>query len=783
MGSLLQNFRYAWRVFARSPGLTAVAVLSLALGIGANTAIFSVVDGLFLRPLPVKDPDRLAWVYNRTAEGLADHLAYADYLDFRDQSTSFSGFAAQSRRGALLNVNGESELVLLTVVSDNYFSVLGVSAALGRTFSPELDQNLAREPAVVISHGLWQRRFGGNPELIGKTIELNGQSYTVVGIAPQRFRGLMRWLSNDVWVSTRTWVAMGPRNRTELEQRDSRAFEILGRLRPGVRIEQAQAQLETIAHRLEQAYPATNQGRGIALLSTAEESRGGIRLSLLVMSIVGLVLLIACANVANLLLAQAETRRREIAIRLALGAGRRRLISQLLAESLLLSLMAGALGVLLATWLIDATPALMPPSPFPMSFDIRLEQRVLIFTLFLSLLTALLFGLAPAVKASKPDLVAALKGEEGYFSREMRRFALRNVLVVGQIALSVVLVSAAGLLLRSFLFSLQIRPGFDPKKNMLLVWVVPLQAASGMEQLTTRYQELLERIRALPGVKQASLARRMLLSGSGGGAEKKVRIPGVELPRGQDSLSIKYNEVALNYFGTMGARILRGRDFDPYDGPTGQKVVLVGETMARRFWPGSADPVGRFLYFPFAQMPSREATFLVEAAGDVALLADAVKHEVRSAGGHVSIVSMMTLKQHMQFALYADWAAAVVVGSLSVLGIFLAAVGLYGVASYAVNRRTHEIGVRMALGAERGDVLHLVLGQGLKLALAGLPIGLAAALVVARLMSGVLYGVRPADPLTFAGSCLLVVVVVLAATHFPARRATKVDPAVALRYE
>ncbi len=801
MRTFLQDLRYGIRLLLKSPGFTAVAVASLALGIGVNSAVFSVVDGMFLRPLAVEKPEQLVWIYSRTPESRGLSTSYVEYLDLRDQSDVFSGLVAQSRRGSMLRVNDETEMVLTTVVSANYFSALGVGAALGRTFSPELDSSPEKEPVVILSHSLWQRRFGSDSQMVGKSIQLGDRNCTVVGVMPRSFRGLERIVSTEIWMPATSWVALLPGNRSELERREVRVFNVLGRLRTGATPEQAQAQLDTIARRLEQSYPATNKGRRLSAVPEARLAADRFRSSILLLSIVSLVLLIACANVATLLLAQGESRRREIGVRLALGAGRLRLLRQLLTESLLLSLLGGALGLLLASWLLDLAPALLPPGP--LRIEVRLDQRVGIFTLAASLVTALLFGLAPALQASKTDVAPVLKGEAP--GRRSPRLSLWNVLSVGQIALATVLVSGSGLLLRSFLYSQSIDPGFDTRKNMLVVMLGTPQRARAL------FQELGERVAALPGVTRITYARRLLLAGLGGGATRNVSIPGIELPGGRDAIEIKYNQVADNYFATMGTRLVRGRGIDRRDGPDSLKVVLINEAMVRQFWP-TEDPIGRwlrvgrveyqivgivedgriihvhdapepFLYFSYAQMPSGEGTLLVETAGDPALLADAVKREMRSVDPKIAIFSMMTMKQHMAMALYTDWIPAAISAGLALLGMLLAAIGLYGVMSYAVNRRTHEFGVRLAMGAERRDVLSLVMRQGLKLALVGVPIGLAGAWAAGRAMSSFIFGVSPGDPLTLAASSVLVVAVALLATQGPARRATKVDPLVALRQE
>jgi len=530
------------------------------------------------------------------------------------------------------------------------------------------------------------------------------------------------------------------------------------------------------------------------------------------MSAVGLVLLIACANVAGLLLAQNERRRREIAMRLALGAGRGRLIRQLLAESALLAPVGGLLGLGLAWWLIDLVPALMPPSPESLGPDVRLDGRVLAFTIVATLVTSLIFGLVPAFHASKGDLVPVLKGEASDVGKGMGSLTLRKLLVVGEVALSVTLLAGAALLLRSLVRTLAINPGFDSNKNVVMLNMAPpFLYGYDDNQATALYESLMERLRALPGVRHASYARRPLLIDDEGGETQEVTVPGSPFRANEPGVRIRYNIVSPDYLPTMGTHLVRGRGFELQDGPASPKVVLINQTMARRFWP-QGDPVGQwlrigkgqfqvvgvvedgkylsihepsqpYLFFPFAQMFSGEASLFVETESDSRGVVDAIMREAHSVNEKVPIVGAMTLKQHMQYALYEDRMAAGLVGSLALLGIFLAAVGLYGVISYAVSRRVHEIGIRMALGARGTDVAKLVLRQSLGLVLGGVLVGLGMAMAVTRLMSSILWGVKPTDPIALAGGVVFAVVVSLVASYIPARRATKLDPMAALRYE
>ena len=801
--TLLHDVRFGLRMLRKNPGFTAIAVLSLALGIGANSSIFSVVDGYFLRSLPAKEPHQLVWMY-AMRQGKFVGASYPEYLDLCQQGTAFSGIIALSRQSALLNMAGETEVIKADWVSENYFSVLEIDAALGRTFAPGENWESHRDLPVVIGHGLWLRRFGADPGIVGRTVVLNGRHAVVVGVAPQWFEGLQRGLATEVWLPMNAWLSPGV-----LQNRGARNFELLGRLRPGVSVEKVRPELDTIARRLSDAFPATDEGVTFQVSAEADRLRESLLPAFLALAGVGLVLVICCANVSAMMLARAEARRREIALRLALGAGRGRLLRQLLTESLVLALTGAALGLVLTWGLLRLQPALMRPAPFVFRFDFRVDARVLVFTLAVTMLAALVSGLAPALNASKTDLVSTLKGEEGRTERGRWWLGGRNLLVAGQVALSLTLLISAGLFLKSLAFSERINPGFDTSKNLLIVNVFP----SAKRGAASRefYLPVVERIRSLPGVRNASYALRMLLTGTLGGVSCEVSIPGVEPPAGEKAFVVRFNVVGRDYFQTVGARILRGRAFDAREESPEQRGVLVNEMMARRFWP-DGDPIGRhlvvegndyqivgivqdgriedihepmesYIYFSFAQRPMEEGTIIVETAGAPQQLVGAVKQEIRAVDKGAIFLAVQTMKELMGFALWGDRMIFLFVGALGCLGIFLTTVGLYGVVAYLVGRRTHEIGIRMALGAGRQDVLKLVLRQGLRIALIGIPAGLAAAAAGARLVSSMLYGVRPTDLTVFLGSSVLVLAVALLACYIPARRATKVDPMVALRYE
>ena len=803
MGPLSSDLHYSLRTLVKDRGFTLIAVLSLALGIGVNSTVFSVAEAALLRSWPAQAPERLAKIVARSPQGVDAYFSYPDYQDLNQQSRAFDGVLAWSRHSKNLRVGTASREILDDLVSPNYFATLGLSAELGRTFSP------AEQPSsalmVVVSDDLWRRSFGADPALVGKQIVLTNRNYTVIGIAPPKFRGLERGVPTDLWLTATTEIS------DETGDRSVRDFELLGRLRTGATASQAQAELDTISHRLADAYPAFDKARSVTLISEQERLRQVAFPTFLLMAAVALVLLISSANVAGLVLARSESRRPEMAVRLALGAGRVRLIRQLLTESAVLAGAGAALGLVLTRWLFKLQPAFFPPMNIDVGLDLRLDAPVMAFTLGVSALSVLIFGLAPALQASKTSLTPALKsGSAGGASGAARRLIFRNGLVLAEVALSVVLLTASGLLLRSLLYSRGIRLGFDAGKNLVFFPVEPGTAKYSLERSLAYLNRVRDDVAGLPGVRHVTYARRMLLTDSGGGAEQRVSIPGVVLPQGQPNIPIKFNAVGPGYFQTVGTRILQGRDFTAADNAQSAKVVLISQTMARRFWPAQ-DAVGRhivaegkdcriagvvedakindvhegpepYLYFPFAQSATDWGTLIIETAGDPRALTATIRNAIRREDQNVP-VGVFTLHFLMQEAYWSDQMAAGFVGGLSALGIFLASVGLYGVIAYVVNRRRREIGIRMALGAERRDVLRLVLAQGLRLAAIGTATGLAAAWAVTRLMSNLLYGVKPTDPLSFAASALIAIMVAVTASSIPALRASRVEPNVALRYE
>jgi len=819
MYTLLQDLRYGVRTLGKNLGVTIVAVITLALGIGANTAIFSGVSAFVFRPLPVPHPEQLVRPMELTEDrGLADEFSYPDFVEYRNQESVFAGMFAENMVQAAIGTETENDVIWGQVVSGNYFDVLQVTPMMGRAFLPEEDSAPGSHPVVVVSHSLWQRRLGADSHIVGKTVELNGKPYNVIGVAPPTFKGSKFALALDFWIPM-AMVEELQRNPGLLKDRGSNWMNIVARLKPGVSLDQASANMSMIAKRLNQTYPDDRASSTDGLVKTELEGRFEEAAAMMktgaaiAMSIVGLVLLIACANVANLLLARAAARRKEIGIRLALGASRARLIRQLLTENILLSLLGGGLGLLLAYWLTYLMQGFIPIIEYNVLNDFfGIDSRVLIFTLVISLLTGVLFGLAPAWHASKPELVPVLKGEITTQSGKRRRLTLRNSLVVAQVALSLVVLVCAGLFVQSFRYVQRMDPGFGAQ-NVLLMTINPQLIGYDETQNKDFFARTVEGVKALPGVEAASVTRLAPLGDSSNSSGPILR-EGETLARGSAGRVIMNTSVSPGYFQTMQIPILEGRDFDDRDRKGSQQTVIVNDRMAEMMWPGqsavgkrilvgtdSHDPLeviavvktGKyrslsedpkpFYYYPMRQRRPAGMTLLVRTSGDPRALINAVRTHIQSLDRRMPVFAVKTLPEHMTWALWAPRMAASLSLAFGLVALLLSAVGLYSVMAYVVSQRTREVGIRMALGAQPRDVLRLMAAYGMNLAFIGLAIGLGLAFVLARALSAVLIGISVYDLTIFLAVPVLLTVVAAAACVFPARRATKVDPLVALRYE
>jgi predicted permease len=819
---VFRDIRFAIRSATRNPALTFVIVISLALGIGANTTIFTLINAVFLRPLPVNDPERLAQVFTVMPKSTAyQSLSLANYRDFRDNVSEFSGLAAYQGIGA--NMAGGTEPVAIggQLVTGNYFDVLGVGAAHGRTIKPDDDKALGAAPVMVLSDGLWKRAFASDPEVVGRTVALNGFKFTVVGIMPTAFRGLQTLGIVDFWapIAMNEQLVTGETARTFYTARNSLAFQVVGRMRPEVSLERVRQAMKTMAKQLEERYPTENEGRSVEVFRLTEAALGVggsnnlLRSGGLLIAASGLVLLIACGNVASLLLARAMARRKEIAVRLSLGAPRWFLIRQLLAESSVLALLGGLAGILLAYWGRDALWSFRPNGMRADFLDLSLEPRVLWFTAALSMLTGLLFGVIPAIQGSRLDLLSAIKSQTetpSHSGRWTLGLDLRDAVVTGQLALSLVALIGAGLFLRSLQEAQRLDPGF--RTEGLAVMSVNAGAQGYAQQRGMQfYRDVVERVRQLPGVQSASLGEA-IPQFSGQAASRRVFPEGRDLPQELRSLFVPFNGIWPGYFTTVGIPILKGRDFTEADREGSGLVAIINETTARMFWPGQ-DPVGKrfkhrlnpnfytvvgvardakyggigsvtqpHLYYPALQYYTPSMTLCVRTSEDPQTVLSAMRQVIRQLDATMPVPTPLAMVEVLRGNLWTARLGAMLLAVFGLLAVTLTSVGIYGVVSYSVTRRTQEIGIRMALGAAHADVVRMVLRQGVKLTLLGVTIGLAAALGATRLIANLLF-VSPTDGWTFAAISVLLAVVAMAASFLPARRATRVDPLVALRRE
>ncbi|HSE25102.1 MAG TPA: ABC transporter permease [Pyrinomonadaceae bacterium] len=821
METLLKDLRYAVRMLIKTPGVTAVAVITLGLGIGANTAIFSGVNAFLMRPLPVPEPDRVIRPIEIAEDrGTSDEISYPDFVDYREQSSSFAGLAAEDMVQAALNTENQNDVIWGQAVSGSYFDVLQVKPAMGRPFLKEEDEAHGAHPVVVLSDSLWRRRFDADPNIVGKAIQMNARQYQVIGVAPASFRGSKFGLAMDFWVP----IAMVEELRSApglLDSRNSHWMNVIGRLKPNVTTSQASAELNAIARRLNQSYPDARSKETQAKVVSELEGRwqeANVVINTagaIAMAIAGLILLIACANVANLLLARGAARRKEIGIRLALGASRPRLVRQLLTESLVLALLGGGLGLLLAYWITQLMQGMIPVLAYNIVNDFfALDSRALLFTVIASLATGIIFGLAPALQSSNPQIVPVLKGvSEAHLQGKLKRVTLRNSLVVAQVALSLMVLVCGGLFIKSFRKAQAIDPGFGTTRNALLLSMNPQLVGYGDDQTKNFYQQVVERTKTLPGVEAVGLTRLVPL-GDSSNSTGPVLKEGETLARGSAGRDVMTTVVDPGYFDAMQIPFVEGRNFDDRDQPKTQRVVIINQRMAEILWPGEK-AVGRriligadskeplevvgvvktgkyrslaedpkpYFYGAMSQRRPGAMTLVVRTSGDPVTAIGAIRSAVQSVDRQVPMFAVKTMQVHLAWPLWGPNLAATFSLAFGLLALLLSAVGLYSVMAYVVSQRTREVGIRMALGANRRDVLRLVTGQGMRLAVFGVGIGLVLATALAKVISSLLIGISSYDIATFAAVSGLLTFVALIACYLPARRATKVDPLVALRYE
>ncbi|HEV8702061.1 MAG TPA: ABC transporter permease [Candidatus Polarisedimenticolia bacterium] len=798
MDTLIQDLRYGSRTLLKAPGFTVLAVLTLAIGIGANTALFSVVNGVLLRPLPYPDPERLVMVHGTDVPrgNESANVSPPDVVDFRTQSRSFEGIAALSQGDIVLTGRGEPVRLAVMIATANVFGVLGARPLVGRFFLPEEEQP-GRHRVAVLGHRFWTRRFGADPGIVGRTLTLAGHPYTVVGVLPAGF--ILPDADPDLWRP----VPIDP------ESRGGHWLNAIGRLRPGVSLEQAQVEMDTITRRLEQQHPDTNTGRHTRLEPLKDAVVRDARAALYALfGAVGFVLLIACANVANLILVRASGRRREIAVRAALGAGRLRIVRQLLTESLLLFLCGGLAGTLLALWGTDLVVALASES-LPRSGEIVMDLSVLAFSLALSTVAGILFGLAPALQHSRVDVERALRDDGRNATAGRGRSRVLGALAVTQVALSLVLLTGAGLLIKSLWTLLRVDPGFRAERVLTLDLALPESRYPDEGRMFAFYTSLLDRLDALPGVQSAGAVNILPLSGSNScDGFSVIEHPPAAVGR-QPCAEARYS--TPGYFPALGIPLVRGRSFTEADDGNAPRVALINQAMARLFFPGE-DPIGKHVvynaapraivgivgdvrhfgldteappefYLPHQQLPMWEMTLAVRASSDSVPLVAAVRGAIAALDRDLAVANVRTISDLLHRSVARPRFRAVLLGAFAATALALAAIGIFGVLAHGVAQRTREIGIRMALGARRRAILGMMLGQGIRLTLAGVGLGLAASIVLTRFLSGLLFGVSPTDPITLSGVTLLLTLVALLACVVPARRATRVDPMTALRCE
>ncbi|HXZ39631.1 MAG TPA: ABC transporter permease [Terriglobales bacterium] len=813
METWVQDIRYGFRMLRKSPGFTLIAVVTLAVGIGANVAIFSYVDELWLRPTPVPHAERLVRIFtsNPSSQGEIErgYSSYPDFEDLRRNAKTLSGVALHEGRGAMLDDGVQNKLVTVSVVSDNFFDVLQPNPAVGRLFS---ERELRNAPSleIVLSYPFWRHQYNGDPSIVGQTIIVDRQHVTVLGVLPRSFRDTGAMMVRDLWIPMSTFQQIRP-EKEKLSSRKLRDYDLFARLRDGVSLRQSKAELTSIAAQLAQAYPDTNSGRKLMLAPEGQTRDDEIAsLGLTLLGVAALVLVIACSNVASLLIARSEYRRHEIATRLALGASRARIVRQLLAETVILACAGTLAALLLGDAVLRALPNLMPQMIVSVGVDAYLSWRGLVAALALAIASMFFFATLPALLASRMMPMAALK-QRGIETGRMRPTA-RNLLVIAQVALSVVLVVGAGLLVRSVLNGLALDPGFNAHQRMLVLEIAPDVGKPHDDAAFVR--EARRRIEMLPGVTATTVAMRIPFGMSGGGATHKVFVPGSLVSNDREGATINFDPVGDQFFDVLGTRLVRGRAIDQHDLDNNARVMVVNQQMATRFWPND-DPIGKRLRLekvdgdeyvvigvaedgkyndfeeaplPYFFVPMKpddygEVAMAIKTAGDPGSLASPVRQTLREVNHDVAILGLLTLREHVRQALYEERVATGLIATLCGLGLLLAAVGIYGLLSFVVRRRTQEIGIRLALGAQRGGIFRLVIGHALMLTMMGAVIGAAGSVAATRMLKSLLIGIAPTDVLAFAMGIAMLLVVTFIAALTPAVGATQVDPMVALRYE
>jgi putative ABC transport system permease protein len=811
MTGILTDIRYGLRILTRSPVFTIISLVTLALGIGANTAMFSLVDAILLKPLPYKDPDRLTMLWEKPPGSERNSVSIANYLDWRDQNQVFEQMCAVT--GGSVNLSGADEPEELPGrrVSANYFGLLGIKAFIGRTFLPDEDQP-GNDKVAVISHRLWQRRFGADRNLVGNNVTLDGEKYTIIGVlAPDS--SFDRTFA-EIWIP----FAIDPTRIT----REVHFLNVMARLKPGVSMAQARANMDSIARSIAEQFPKTNAGWGVTIDPLRDRLLGSQtrRTALIFFGAVGFVLLIACANVANLTLARGLSRQKEVAVRAALGASSSRLVRQFLTENIFTALIGGGFGVLLSIWFEKLLIAALPPFTLPDEANVAIDSRALMFALGVSVLTGFIFGLAPALQAARPNLNETLKegGRGGTASRARHR--LRGLLVVCEVALALVLLVGAGLLVRSFWRVLNVDPGFEPSNVLSMRVSLPRKRYPKAGSVAAFYLDAVRRIETLPGVEGAALAQSLPLLGWNFGMP--FNIEGRPAVADSERPSAHYQMVSPDYFSTMGITVARGRAFAESDTSMSTRVAIINQVMAQRYFPDE-DPLGNHLiidglvpgvpglapavsweivgvisnvresgldeeqspevYVPFAQSPWGSTYLVVKTSGDPLFMAAGVQNEIRTIDKDQPVTELKSMDQIVAESVAGRRFGTSLLGIFAAVALLLSAIGIYGVISYSVTQRTHEIGIRMALGAQRRHVVRLIVGHGMFLSAIGVGAGLVGAFALTRLMSTLLFEVSATDPITFALIALLLAGVAFFASYLPARRATRIDPVIALRYE